>query len=759
LKEPPGERENGLTMTGKDFAKNIAVLGGLCGITSQYWDNFGRRHRTSQATYRDLLSAMGVPWEDPEGLEGEIARRRLGPWGAMLAPVELIKPAPAVAGATLRLWCPGPEPPAAADVSAEMVSDTGEHYRWERRLKVAGGRRSREVPGGFRVAVRLPLPDDLDLGYYDLTLKVRSGGREESGRVRLIAAPPQAYAPAWLEEGRRAWGFNLPLYALRSRANWGMGDFADLKEVVRWAGSLGAAFVGVNPLHAAGGRASADPSPYSPTSRIFLNVLYLSLEAAPEMAACRPARELVASPEFQDAKARLASASLVDYGEVSGLKNRVLKLLYENFCADHGAPGAPLRTDRGQEFARFVAAGGESLARFGQFSALVDHFHQDDWRRWPGPYQHPGNPAVAEFAREHENEVRFYQYGQWLAAAQLGQVCQEAQNQGLPFTLYEDLALGSSPGGFDTWAHQELFARGAAIGAPPDAFNPQGQDWGLPPLIPERLRASGYQLFIDTLRANLPPGGMLRMDHVMGLFRLLWIPPGVEAARGAYVNYPARELMAILALESVRRRALIIGEDLGTVPSRIRRELGKSGVLSYRVFYFERDGNGHFLAPQAYPARAMATVTTHDLPTLTGFWQGHDLALKRRLNLYPEGSLAETDAAAREIDRRLLLEGLRHRGVLPEGAALHREDGDPCPVELREAVLEYLAQSKAALMEVRLEEVFGVAGQQNLPGTHKQHPNWRLKLPLTLDQMEQSPEPARLAARLNKARGLPKDNA
>jgi 4-alpha-glucanotransferase len=590
------------------------------------------------------------------------------------------------------------------------------------------------------------------LGYYDLTLKVRSGGREESGRTRLIAAPPQAYAPAWLEEGRRAWGFNLPLYALRSRANWGVGDFDDLMTVIRWAGPLGAAFVGVNPLHASGGRAFADPSPYSPTSRIFLNVLYLSLEAAPEMAACRQAQDLVASPEFQAAKARLAAASLVSYREVYLLKRRVLNLLYETFCEAHGGPEGLPRSARGQEFARFVAAGGESLARFGQFSALADHFQQGDWRRWPESYQHPESPAVAEFAREHGKEVRFHQYGQWLAATQMGQVCQEAQQQGLPFTLYEDLALGASPGGFDTWAHQELFARGPAIGAPPDAFNPQGQNWGLPPLIPERLRASGYRLFIDTLRANTPIGGMLRMDHVMGLFRLLWIPHGAGAAQGAYVTYPARELLAILALESVRRRSLIIGEDLGTVAPRIRLELGKSGVFSYRVFYFERDGHGHFLAPEAYPARAMATVTTHDLPTLTGFWQGHDLALKRTLDLYPDARLAEADAAARELDRRLLLEDLEHRKLLPDGAASKPEAGESCPRELRQAVLEYLAQSEAALMEVRLEEVFGVPEQQNLPGTQTEHPNWRVKLPLTLEQMQESPEPARLAARLNKAR-------
>jgi 4-alpha-glucanotransferase len=239
----------------------------------------------------------------------------------------------------------------------------------------------------------------------------------------------------------------------------------------------------------------------------------------------------------------------------------------------------------------------------------------------------------------------------------------------------------------------------------------------------------------------------------MGLFRLLWIPRGMDAAQGAYVTYPARELLAILALESVRRRALIIGEDLGTVPPHIRRDLGQAGVFSYRVFYFERDGNHNFLSPEAYPPRAMATVTTHDLPTLTGFCQGHDLALKRTLDLYPDARLAEADAADREQDRRLLMETLRGRGLLPEGAPVEPGGGDSCSQELRGAVLEYLAQSESALMEVRLEEIFGMPDQQNLPGTTKEHPNWRIKLPLSLERMEQDPAPARLAARLNKARG------
>jgi 4-alpha-glucanotransferase len=739
-------------MSGLDNAKKIALLGCMCGITSRYWDNFGRLHHTSPATYQALLSAMRVPWEDPVGLDREIARRRLRAWGALTAPVEVIAPAPAASQATMRLWSPIPEPSATVDVQAELVSENGDCYQWEKRLTLANPGEQRAVPGGFRCAAPLPLPAGLELGYYDLALTVAAAGRQETGQTRLIAAPPSAYAPEGLKEGDRLWGFNLPLYAIRSRTNWGMGDFADLRAIMRWAGDLGAAFVGVNPLHASNHLAGGDLSPYSPVSRVLRNILYLDLESVPEMADCREARDLMAGPEFQAAKSRLAAASQVPYREVYQLKQQVLRLLYETFRKMHGDPKAP-RTHRGQEFARFAAAKGGTLVRFGQFSALAEHFQKGDWRHWPQAYQDPENPAVAEFARLHPQEVGLAQYGQWLAEAQQGEACRAARTHGLAFSLYEDLALGVNPGGFDTWAHQDLFALDAASGAPADAFNPKGQNWGLPPMIPERLRASGYRLFIDTLRANLPVGGMLRLDHVMGLFRLLWIPKGAEASQGAYVRYPERELLAILALESQRRRALIIGEDLGTVPPRIRQELARAGVFSYRVFYFERDENRHFLPPEAYPAQAMATATTHDLPTLAGFWQGTDLALKQKLNLYPGHHLAAEDTAARDEDRRFLLAALKRQRLLPVSM-------EPPPVNraadtstLREAVLTYLSGSRAALMEVRLEDIFGVAEQQNLPGTKDEHPNWRLKMPLTLEEMIHDPEPARLAARLHAARG------
>lgn len=739
-------------MANTEIATKITALGHLCGIASEYTDNFGRRRRTSRAAIQALLTTMGVPWEEPQQLDLELARRRLRPFHRLLEPVQVIRPGTGSGQVAIYPWTPTRKLPAKLEVWGEIVAETGHRSLWEAAVKVPAVQVSRAVDDGFRTRLKLPLPPGLGLGYYDLTLRIKAGNREEAEKTRLIVAPAQAYLPEWLAPGRRAWGFNLPLYGLMSEGDWGIGDFAGLMEMITWAGELGGAFVGVNPLHAPAPQEDADPSPYSPSSRLFLNFLYLNLEMAPEFPACPEAQVLLASPEFKSLRTRLRAAELVAYPQVYRLKRQVLGWLSQTFQDLHGPPEAP-RTPRGQEFAGFLAAKGKSLSNFGQYCALADFLGHSDWRRWPQEYRHPESPALAAFSREHPREIRIHQYGQWLAASQLAQVCHHATDQGLPFTLYQDLALGANPGGFDTWAHQELFARGAAMGAPPDAFNPQGQNWGLPPLIPERLRESGYQLFIDTLRASSPPGGLLRLDHVMSLFRLFWIPQGQEAGKGAYVRYPARELLAILALESCRQQTLIIGEDLGTVAPHIRRDLTKTGVFSYRVFYFERDWGGGFRSPENYPQKALAAVTTHDLPTLTGFWQGKDIELKRALNLYPETRLAEADTAAREQDRLLLVKALTSRGLLPAGFRLQSLSPASCPEELRAAVLEYLALSEAALLEVRLEEVFGWGEQQNLPGTRTEHPNWCRKLPLTLSQMRQAPEATRLAARLNRYRG------
>ncbi|MBM4276020.1 MAG: 4-alpha-glucanotransferase [Deltaproteobacteria bacterium] len=740
-------------MTTKLISAHIAALGRGCGIAAQYWDNFGKRRRTSQSVYRALLTAMGAPWEEREALAREMERRRLQPFDRLVGPVQLIPASSQRGKIAFFTRTPSPELRSAVEVQAELAGENGQRVIWTtvitpEPLSLCRGSHTL----GFRTRLELPLPQPLELGYYDLTLRVLADRREETGAARLIVAPRSTYFPPSLENNRRLWGLNLPLYALRSEQNWGLGDFTDLQEVVSWTADLGAAFVGINPINARPPAPDADPSPYSPTSRQFLNFLYVNLAAAPEMQDCPEALAWIASPEFSALKARLQAGELVDYPEVYLLKRRLLGPLYQAFLRTHGPPEAP-RTPRGEEFARFLAEKDESLTQFGQFCAMAEYFQQPDWRRWPTDYQNPRSPAVAEFARSHPMECGLHQYAQWLAAEQLAQVCRHAQARGLPFALYQDLALGAAAGGFDTWAYPDLFAHGASMGAPPDAFNPKGQNWGLPPFIPHRLRESGYRPFINILRASLPPGGMLRLDHVMSLFRLFWIPTGLDAAHGAYVRYPSRELLAVLALESVRNRTLIIGEDLGTVAPYIRRDLGKAGIFSYKVFYFERAWENCFQPPEDYPEQAVAAVTTHDLPTLAGWWQARDVALKESLHLYPQPGQAQADLSARQEDRRRLVEALAQRGLLAAGFTPEPQPAPACPTEIRNGVLEYLAQSRAALLEVRLEELFCVPEQQNLPGTVAQHPNWRRKMPLTLSQMRQQPDPARLAARLNRHRG------
>jgi len=733
----------------KKNVTDIAALSRWCGLTTEYKDNFGERRRTSRSTMQALLTAMGVPCRTPMEIRDSLEHCRARSTDRLLPPVTVVTPEGG-RSLLLNVWGPHPEVPASLEMEGGLTGETGDQQRWLPRSQEISLQGAQPSGRGWRLQLSLPLPPDLADGYYDLTFRVKSAEGKETGATHLAVSPGQAWMPPALASGARLWGLNLPLYALRSRRNWGIGDFVDLRQATTWAGELGAAFVGVNPLHAPQSGDNADPSPYSPTSRLFLNFLYVNLENVPEMQDAPEARALLANPDFQAEVARLQEAPLVAYPEIRRQKRRLLKLLFAAFVERHGLPESPL-TPRGREFAQFVAQGGENLQKFSLFQALTEHQGKKDWRRWPEKLQRPDTPAVAAFAREHTREMVFYQYVQWLAAVQRQEVWDEAARAGLPFTLYQDLALGAAPGGAETWSYPGLFARGAAIGSPPDAFNLKGQDWGLPPLIPKNLEESGYRLFIHTLRANLPPGGLIRIDHVMSLFRLFWIPEGLGPGEGAYVRYPARDLLGLLTLESQRRRTLVIGEDLGTVAPSIRRHLARARIFSYRVFYFERKGKGddNFAAPEDYPRQALACATTHDLPTLAGYWEGRDLNLRNQLHLYPSPQLAEQDAASRARDRLLLVKALVQQGLLPPN---YEPPADFCPEELRRAVLAYVGQSRAALVEVRLEDILGLTAQQNLPGTLKQHPNWRQKIFQNLEDLRQEPEVTRVAATLRQAR-------
>jgi (1->4)-alpha-D-glucan 1-alpha-D-glucosylmutase len=533
-----------------------------------------------------------------------------------------------------------------------------------------------------------------------------------------------------------------------------MGDFTDLRQMLECCAQAGASVLGLNPLHALYPHNPAHCSPYSPSSRQYLNTLYIDVEAVEDYAECYAARRKVGGRQFQARLQKLRDTAGVDHGGVAELKTVVLQQLHAHFRARHLGKDSP----RGQAFRAWRAQGGEDLERFTLYQALQAHFYAQDaelwgWPVWPEAYRDHDSPEVAAFAAAHGEQVEYYQYLQWLAEQQLAAADRRAGELGLAVGLYADLAVGVDKGGAETWVHRDLYALDTRIGCPPDDFSPLGQDWGLPPWVPARLRDAAYAPYIRMLRANMRLAGALRIDHVMGLMRLFWVPPGRDARHGAYVNYPLADLLGILALESHRNQCLVIGEDLGTVPGEVRHALFEMGVLSYKLFYFERDHQGEFQPPEHYPRQCLVAASTHDLPTLAGWWQGADLDLRASLNLYANEGQHEAQARGREEDKARLLRALEREGLLPQGLGTDPAALPELPPALALAIHRHLARSPAMLSLVQAEDMLGETEQANLPGTVNEHPNWRRKLSLNLEDWTDTPRIQTLAAALRAERG------
>jgi len=707
------------------MSESLRRLAAAHGIAAEYHDAWGHLHRAPDDVLRALLAAMRIDAASEPQIAAALAGIARTQCGQCLPPMTVVR-------AGERPWQLRVHLPArVAQGRLEwrvVAEDEAELRSPIRSISVRSG-----LPDERCVAVELELDVALPTGYHDLELRA-NGASVAHGT--LAVAPPACYRPSRLQDGGRAWGVALQLYGVRSARNWGIGDFSDLADVVAQCGAQGADVVGVNPLHALFPHNPAHASPYSPSSRIFVNVLYLDCEAIAEFGHCAKARERVASPPFQAALRALRAAPLVDYPGVAALKMPVLELLYAQAREDARTQA----TARWSAFDAFKTMGGEALRRQAIFDALQAHFFAGDravwgWPAWPAGYRDPAAPAITAFADAHAERIEFFAWLQWQADLQREAVAQRARSCGLAIGLYTDLAVSVDRGGAEAWAQQHLYAMTASVGAPPDVFNVAGQDWGLPPMIPQCLRDAAYAPFIATLRANMRSAGALRIDHVMGLLRLYWVPSGATPADGAYVRYPLADLLGLLALESERQRCLVIGEDLGTVPDEVRAALAANGVLSYRVLLFERDGAGNFNAPAQYPEAALATASTHDLPTLSGWWAGHDIAL--RASHGHLGAQADLDAqmAARIGDRGQLLAALDRAGLLPEGTPLDPRAVPALTPALGLALQQFLARTPSALLAVQPEDAFGVLEQANLPGTTTEHPNWRRKLPVALEEV------------------------
>ncbi len=704
----------------EDYENLLSQLSDLAGIIPEYYDIFGKKHVMSRASREAILSAMDLRVGTPEAVLLEIEKKRMRPWQSVLAPVSVISVTAQPYELPVHLPLPEGKEQTAL-VSLTIEDERGKKDTREYALSGVRVEQQQVINGQRFLRVLLPLPRK-DLGYYRLRLSCSP--LERTGR--LIVTPDACYMPEQLQDNKKAWGVAVNLYALRSERGWGIGDLGDLKQVVAWLGSLGAGAVGINPLHEIPNTSPYGISPYSPISRLYRNFIYIDMETVPEMAG------VALAPEMSERIARLRSSDQIDYQAVAAVKRELLEKAFEVFLRDHYVPG----TDRGMAFGQYVEREGPPLRQHALFLMLSEHMrarHKAEvWTKWPQEYHSPHSPGVEAFRKNNEKRLLFFAYVQWLIDQQMAEASAAARAGKMAAGLYGDLAIGAVEGGSDVWMYQDVVAEQVHVGAPPDDFNGNGQDWGFPPMIPDKLKESGYDLFIQTIRKNMEHMGALRIDHAAGLFRLFWIPRGRPPADGGYVRCDSEDLLRIIALESVRNRTLVIGEDLGTITDEMRHGLQRFNILSYRLFYFERNyPDPSFLAPEHYPAMALAAVTTHDLPTLSGFWAGRDLDRKKQLGIIRDEEQYEKQKGERDRDRHLILEALRTRGLLPAGDG----NGQAMTPELCRAIYRYLAASPAKLVLVSMDDVIGTLDQQNMPGTVSEYPNWRQKYPLRLEEI------------------------
>ena len=653
------------------------------GILPEYVDQTGREVRaTSDATRVALLRAMRL-----DGSSDAAARAALEELDAqeLASPVEPVRVRTRGSRDASRLLLRFPRSTRGAVAwSATLTLESGETRRVD-------GAAEPDRRGEIRVELGVTPPE----GYHRVEVTVTAGGVERTADQSLVVTPRAC------RKVRPGFGIFTNLYTVRSAGDWGIGDLSTLARLLEWTAHRGGEFVGVNPLHALRNR-GWEVSPYSPVTRLYRNPIYLDPGAAP--------------PELGAERDALRASDRVEYERVMALKRRALQPLHAGAAGD--------------DYRRYVEAEGEPLERFATFEALADHVGHGDWRHWPEPLRDPRSGEVAAFRAEHAREVDFHRWLQYELDRQLGAAAERGRRAGLGVGLYQDLAIGTSACGADIWANPHLFLDGLSIGAPPDEYSATGQNWGLPPVDPRALREDRYDFWIRLVRASLRHAGALRIDHVMGLFRQFWIPEGASGTEGAYVRFPADDLLGILVLEARRHGAVVVGEDLGTVPPEVPPALRRRGILSSRVFYFEQEG-GRFRPAAEYEPAALATANTHDMPPLAGFWSGRDIELRRQAGELESDEAVERAREERERMKRAMLERLAADGLLAS-------PGEPAGgAELRGAVHEFLCRTPSVMVGLNLDDLVGEAEPVNLPGvSFERYPSWTRKLEIPVEALD-----------------------
>lgn len=733
----------------------IQELSGLCGILPEYWDITGTKHIASPETKKAILRAMNMQIDTADDVARQINERKWKRWKSFIAPVHVLSVN--AHPVTIPVYIPvkeGEEKNLTVSLLLEEENGNKDKFRYSGdALHIS---EQQWIDGMRFIKVNLSCDAKLEIGYHAFTVKCRHpetifprGSDTIQKTARLIITPDACYMPPGLQNGR-AWGLSVNLYSIRSEKNWGAGDFSDLRRIVEWIAGLKGSFIGINPLHAIPNSQPFGVSPYSPISRLYRNFIYLDMEKIPEVAASDELKKVITSRKYRQERENLNKEALIAYERIAFIKETILRKAFDIFHEKHYSR----TTNRGKAFRNYLSVEGDALIHFATYMAVFDHFSGKgargkvrrkgdrqlccySWQEWPEQFRDPSSQAIEAFRKEHKIEILFYQYIQWMIDGQLKDIAEDAEKHGMHIGLYHDLAVGSAGSGSDAWSYQNVIAGGTNVGAPPDDFSPDGQKWGFPPMLPEQLRETGFELFIQTIRRTMQSGGAVRIDHALGLFRLFWIPEGLTPKDGAYVSYPAEDFLRIIALESVRNHTVVIAEDLGTIGENMREALQKFQMLSYRLFYFERNyPDPSFLAPGKYPSMALCAVTTHDLPTLTGYWSARDIELKKQAGKYRDEAQWQQQIHDRERDKGLILQALRSQGVLPAGYASDLGTPSMMTQELCLAIYRYLALTPCRLLLVSLDDIIGTMDQQNMPGTVDAHPNWMQKTPSTLEEMK-----------------------
>ena len=705
-------------------ADDIAGLAHAFGIATEYWDQQGQHKLVPGSTVLAVLAALGVEGETAEGRAAGWDRINNGPWRRMLPPTTVT-----VQGMPKQLLVHVPD---GRPVEAWVEFESGGRASLTQVEHLVS---PRMIDGVMIGEAAFELDHDLPLGWHELHVRSEGGQGQPVLKQQgvLVVTPGYLGLPASMQ-GQRQWGLMTQLYATRSRSSWGIGDLHDLGSIAAWAGARGGSFVLVNPMHAAEPSVPMEPSPYLPTTRRYFNPIYIRIEDIPEYETLAALKKMTIAMAATLAMLADHTPDLIERDPIWEMKATALATVFS----------APLSSERRADFEGYCAREGLGLTTFARWCAFAEQYGTAS-QLWPEGLQHPQGPDVETEAERLAERVDFHKRCQWILDEQFAAAQARARAAGMTAGIVHDLAVGVHPDGADSWALQDVLAKTMNVGAPPDMYNQQGQDWSQPPWRPDALAETGYAAYRDMLRTILRHAGGIRVDHALGLFRLWWIPVGAKPYDGTYVKFDHEAMVGILALEAQRAGAFVVGEDLGTVESWVRDYLQLRGILSTSILWFEHNQWSQPLEPEHWRELCFASVTVHDLPPTAGMLRGEHIRIRHDLNLLSRPVEEEWNDWNRE--RGNWVRVLRERGLIPA-------EGEPSDDEMVEGLHKYLALTPARLLAVGLPDIIGDLRAQNQPGTNREYPNWCVPtcdgegIPVTIEDLSERADLAQRADRL-----------